>query len=85
LEWAALLKRVHAVDVLTCAKCAGPMRLVAVIEDEAVAEKILRYLGLPSRAPPRGRPWRPGQQFMPDNARAGVVGADGIDPPAFAE
>ena len=82
LDWAALLKRVRAVDVLVCPRCAGPMRIVALIEDEVVAGKILAHLGLPSRAPPRGRPWRPGQQFLPDHARPFL---DGVDPPAFAD
>ena len=65
LDWAKLLKRAWAVDVLTCPRCAGPMRIVAFIEDERVARKILEHLGLPSRAPPRGRPARPGQQLLP--------------------
>lgn len=40
------------------------MRLIAVIEDPAVARKILEHLGLPARPPPRGRPgWR-GQQEL---------------------
>lgn len=34
------------------------MRLVAVIQDERVARRILEHLGLPARAPPLGRPWR---------------------------
>ena len=56
------------------------MRLVSVIEDERVAAKILRHLGLPARAPPR-QPWRPGQQPLalgddPDRF-------DGVDTPAF--
>jgi hypothetical protein len=78
LDWGKLLKRAFAVDVLVCPKCAGPMRLVALIEDERVARKILVYLGLPARAPPRGRPWRPGQQLLvADDAGR----FDGIDPP----
>jgi hypothetical protein len=31
------------------------MRLVAVVQEAAVIEKILRYLGLWERGPPRGR------------------------------
>ena len=35
------------------------MRIVAFIEDPFVARKILDHLGLPARAPPRGRQaWR---------------------------
>jgi hypothetical protein len=53
------------------------MRLIALIENERVARKILGYLGLPARAPPRGRPWRPGQQFLAVDDPA--PDSDGID------
>jgi hypothetical protein len=39
-------------------------RLIAVIENEIVARKILLHLGLPARAPPRGRPWRAAGQVQ---------------------
>ena len=64
LEWSALMKRAFALDVLVCPRCAGPMRLVALIEDALVARRILAHLGLPARAPPRGRPWRLAQQVL---------------------
>jgi hypothetical protein len=69
---------VFALDVLECARCRGQMRVVAFVDDERVAAKILAHLGLPARAPPRGRPRR-GQQLLP----LGDVTADldGIDPP----
>ena len=38
------MQRAYVVNVLVCPRCAGPMRLVALIEDELVAEKILRHL-----------------------------------------
>jgi hypothetical protein len=46
---------VFAEDVLRCSRCGGEMRLIAVIEDSAVIERILRYLGLWNRGPPRQR------------------------------
>jgi hypothetical protein len=54
------------------------MELIAAIEDERVAAKILLHLGLPARAPPRGRPWGaqhvlPGVHDAPDG--------NGVDPP----
>ena len=78
LSWATLMKRTWGLDVLTCVKCGGGMELIAVIEDQRVAEKILLHLGLPARAPPRGSPWRPVQQqlVLDDLGRL-----DGIDPP----
>jgi hypothetical protein len=78
LSWSVLMKRTLGLEVLTCSRCAGPMRLVSVIENEQVARRILAHLGLPTRAPPRGRIRRPGQQrlaFHDDPARF-----DGIDP-----
>jgi hypothetical protein len=35
------MKRVFALDVLECARCRGPMRLVGFVDDERVARKIL--------------------------------------------
>jgi hypothetical protein len=52
LAWAELLQRVFEVDALRCPRCAGRMRLVAAIEDPAVARNILECLDLPPRAPP---------------------------------
>ena len=52
LEWAVLLRRSWSLDVLTCPRCAGPMTMIAVIEDPRVARKILDHLGIPVRAPP---------------------------------
>jgi hypothetical protein len=54
-DWAELLKRVWSIDVFVCPDCAGPMRVVSVIQDENVARRILDHLGSPARAPPRGR------------------------------
>jgi hypothetical protein len=53
------------------------MRLVAFVDDERVARKILCHLGLPARPPPRGLR-RAGLQVPLDLATADV---DGIDPP----
>jgi len=44
--------RSFAVDVLECPRCGGRIRILAAIEDPAVARKILDCLGLPSRPPP---------------------------------
>ncbi len=52
LAWAELLQRVFEVDALHCPRCGARMRLVAAIEEPAVARKILEWLGLPARAPP---------------------------------
>jgi len=51
-RWAALLQRVFAVDALACPRCGANLRLLAAIEDPAVARAILGCLALPARAPP---------------------------------
>jgi hypothetical protein len=55
LAWSDLMRRAHTCDVLVCPQCGGEMRLIAVIQEPAVCEKILRRLGLWQRGPPRGR------------------------------
>jgi hypothetical protein len=65
LPWATLLQRTFGIDVLVCPACQGPMRMIAFIQDERTARKILDHLGLPSRAPPCGPTWHPGQHRLP--------------------
>jgi hypothetical protein len=76
------MKRSYALDVLSCPRCQGPMRLIAVIDNPLVARRILVHLGLPARAPPRGRGSRSGLERLP-----GLVtdpdptdAFDGVDP-----
>ena len=57
-----VVKKVWEVDLLRCPKCSREMRIVALIDERAVIERILRNLGLweegvrlnPARAPPNG-------------------------------
>jgi hypothetical protein len=46
LSWAALLRRVFAIDILRCDRCGGAMKIIAVIPESSVADKILDHLGL---------------------------------------
>ena len=63
--WAKLIRKVYEVDPLVCPKCGAHMRVIALIEDPAVIERILSWLGLwePTRAsgpaPPADRPSLP--------------------------
>jgi len=41
-----LIHKVYEVDPMQCPKCHGPMRVIALIEDEAVIRRILEHLGL---------------------------------------
>jgi len=52
LRWAALLQRVFDIDALRCPRCGSTLRLIAAIEDPAIARRILACIGLPARAPP---------------------------------
>ena len=52
LDWAALLKRVFAVDVMVCSRCDGPMKVIAFLEESAVVRTILDHLGLPAQPLP---------------------------------
>jgi hypothetical protein len=54
-SWARLIKKVYEADPLVCPRCGGPMKIISLIDDGAVIEKILRRLKLwdrPERPPP---------------------------------
>ncbi|MDA1088379.1 MAG: transposase [Verrucomicrobia bacterium] len=59
-KWRELIKKVWEADPLLCPKCQKEMRIVSLIDDKAVIERILRHLGLwqqgvrvaSARAPP---------------------------------
>ena len=65
--WAELLRRTFEIDVLACPECGGRLRLLATIEDSAVARRILSHLGLPTECPePRPARSPPGFPFESD-------------------
>ena len=43
-NWAALIKLIYEVDPLLCPKCHSRMRVISVIQDPAVIDKILNHL-----------------------------------------
>jgi hypothetical protein len=45
-KWRELIKKVREADPLLCPKCQKEMRIVALLDDPAVIERILRHLGL---------------------------------------
>lgn len=59
--WAWLLARVFAVDVMTCSRCGGRMRLVEIADSQDDIARVLANVGLGPRPPPRPRPALPGQ------------------------
>ena len=44
MTWAQRLKRVFNIDIETCDKCGGDVRIIASIEDPAVIRTLLAYL-----------------------------------------
>jgi hypothetical protein len=44
MTWAKRLKRVFDIDIGTCEKCGGEVKIIASIEDPAVIRKILTHL-----------------------------------------
>ncbi len=64
MTWAQRLKRVFNIDIETCEKCQGSVRIIACVEDPAVIRQILDHLASkdtsakqvtlpPGRAPPQ--------------------------------
>ena len=50
-SWASLMARTFGFDVLACPRCGGRLRLIALIEEAAVVERVLRHLGVPTEIP----------------------------------
>ena len=75
-DWASLLRRVFALDVLHCARCGGRRQLLTMISEAKTAQKILNHLGLrsqaPSQSPARAPPLFPEAGDWSDQA--------GVDP-----
>ena len=45
------MRRTFGFDVLSCPRCGGRLRLVALIEQVSVIQRILRHLGVPTEIP----------------------------------
>jgi hypothetical protein len=52
MTWAQRLKRVFQIDIDTCARCGGAVRIIASIEDPAVIKHILDHLDRHGGQPP---------------------------------
>ena len=94
LGWAQLLRRVLDIDVLTCAKCASAMTVIAFLTDTKVVTRILDHLALPSAAPLIAEPRLPAaedqycdvplyDETVPswDDSQESPPDADARDPP----
>ena len=51
--WAELLRRTFGIDVETCHRCGGRMRLLALVTERNNVARFLRQLGEPTEPPPR--------------------------------
>lgn len=53
MSWMQRLKRIFNIDIETCERCGGKVKVIASIEDPAVIAHILKHLKQPpERAPP---------------------------------
>ncbi len=66
LDWAALLERVFAIDVLGCTACGGPRQVLAFLSEPSVVTRILRHLNLPAVPPPLAPARAPPQAHLSD-------------------
>ncbi len=62
LDWATLLKKVHAIDVLDCPRCPERLTVLAAISDPPVVRKILEHLKVPTTTPTMAPARAPPQQ-----------------------
>ena len=51
-RWANLMRRAFGFEVLACPRCGGRLRLIALLDESTVTQRILRHLGLPTDVPP---------------------------------
>ena len=45
------MRRSFGIDTLACPRCGGRLRLIALIDEASVIERILRHLRLPTEVP----------------------------------
>jgi hypothetical protein len=64
-SWARLIKKVYEADPLVCPRCSGPLKIISLIGDGPVIEKILRHLKLWDRQE-RPPPPAPGRSIQYD-------------------
>jgi hypothetical protein len=66
-KWREFIKKVWEVDPLICPHCGAEMKVIALIDDRSVIEKILRHLNLwPEQAEPACLSRAPPSTPLPD-------------------
>ena len=53
MSWARRLKRVFGIEIESCARCGGKLKVIASIEDSEVIAKILAHLEKTAPAQPQ--------------------------------
>jgi len=81
LDWAALLQRVFAVDVLRCTRCGGRRRVIAFLGESPATRAILAHLGLPATAPALAPARAPPQADFPGCRDEALLDAPAPDDP----
>ena len=51
LTWAALIKKVHEVDLLLCPFCGAEMKVIAFITEYPTVCRILEHINMPAQRP----------------------------------
>ena len=74
-KWRELIKKVWEADPLLCPKCSHEMRIVSLIDDRAVIERILRHLGL----------WQQGVRVSPTTGPPATVPGERIIEPLLED
>jgi hypothetical protein len=79
-NWARLIQKVYEIDPLKCTRCGATMRIIALVDDAGVIERILKHLSVwdpqPDTLTPAGPdpPWPKGETIpltyhpVPDSA-----------------
>ena len=70
MSWAQRLKRVFNIDIETCARCGGPVKIIACIEDQDVIDRILAHLRAKEASAPARPLLVPPQRAPPDVERS---------------
>jgi len=68
IHWARLLARIYEFRPLTCPRCHGEMRLVALLTEPASIRAILAHLGEPTTPSPFAPPARAPPEFKTEGA-----------------
>ncbi len=45
-NWARLIQKIYEVDTLICPKCQGQMKIISIIDDFEIIDRILKHLDL---------------------------------------